>query len=70
MTHGFDKVALAPGETKTLTFSLPVTEIAYYNPANEKWEIEHMSYELYVGGSSKQEDLLTSSFEVAASIVE
>lgn len=70
LLRGFDKVALVPGETKMVTFSLPVAEIAYYNPANEKWEIEHMSYELYVGGSSKQEDLLMSSFEVVESTLE
>ena len=32
----FDKISLKPGETKTVTFTLPVSELAYSGPAGEK----------------------------------
>jgi len=32
----FDKISLKPGETKTVTFTLPVSELAYSGPTGEK----------------------------------
>ena len=64
LLRDFDKVALQPGETRTVTFDVPVKELAWYNPQDSEWQTETMSYEVYVGGSSAQEDLLTAMFTV------
>lgn len=64
LLRDFDKVALQPGETRTVTLDVPVKELAWYNPDDRKWQTETMSYEVYVGGSSAKEDLLTETFVV------
>ena len=37
---GFSKVALEPGETKTLTFTLPFRAFSYYHPGHGRWMTE------------------------------
>ncbi len=64
LLRGFEKIHLNPGEVKRVHFSLPVNELAWYNPESKSWEIEEMEYELYVGSSSVKEDLLISNFIV------
>jgi beta-glucosidase len=64
LLRAFDKVALAPGETKTVPLSVEVKELAWYNPDAGAWEIEHMTYGVLVGPSSRTADLLTTTFTV------
>ena len=64
LLRDFDKVALRPGETRTVSLEVPVAELAWYNPDASEWQIETMSYEVYVGGSSAEKDLLTGVFTV------
>ncbi len=49
----FDKVALAPGETKTVAFALDQDALAYYDPAQARWVAEAGEFELLVGSSSR-----------------
>lgn len=63
---GFTRVALEPGETKTVTFALPASELAFWDEAAAKWEIEKTEYQVMVGPSSRPEDLkLAAGFRVA-----
>jgi beta-glucosidase len=63
---GFGKLALSPGETKTLTLEVKAEDLAYYNMNNKGWEIEEIEYRVMVGPSSRPEDLaLVDSFGVA-----
>jgi beta-glucosidase len=64
LLRDFDKVALQPGETTTVSLEVPVAELAWYNPDASEWQTEVMSYEVYVGGSSAEKDLLTAVFAV------
>jgi beta-glucosidase len=64
LLRDFDKVALQPGETRTVTLDVPVKELAWYNPEDREWQTEAMPYEVYVGGSSAMEDLMTETFNV------
>ena len=57
-------VALQAGETATVAFDLPASELAWYNDKEREWQIESMSYEVYVGGSSANEDLLKEAFSI------
>ncbi|HRE29807.1 MAG TPA: fibronectin type III-like domain-contianing protein, partial [Anaerolineales bacterium] len=49
---GFAKVALAPGETKTVSITLDFRAFAYYHPAHKQWVTENGVFELLVGASA------------------
>ncbi len=50
---GFNKVELAPGEVKTVTFKLDRRAFAYFNDNINKWAVEPGSFEIRVGSSSR-----------------
>ena len=49
--RGFDKVSLAPGESKTVSFSLPAYELAFVG-TDGKWRLEEGDFRIEVGGQS------------------
>lgn len=49
---GFAKVALEPGEKKTVLFELKHRDFAYYNSTHKKWHVETGWFEILIGGSS------------------
>lgn len=49
----FQKVALAPGETKTLNFTLDERAFAFYDPYQAKWVVEPGAFSILVGASSQ-----------------
>lgn len=51
--RGFEKVALQPGETKTVTFSLDYRSFAYYNETAHDWFVESGVYHICLGTSSR-----------------
>lgn len=59
----FMRVSLQPGETKTLTFTLPAHKLAYYNEDME-WTVEPGEFEIMIGSSSADEDLSKKTFLV------
>ncbi|RZK92379.1 MAG: glycosyl hydrolase, partial [Hymenobacter sp.] len=48
----FDKVALKPGETKTVTMQLPATAFQFYDEAKKQWVLEPGQFEVLVGSAS------------------
>lgn len=62
LLKGFQKVCIDPGKKEQVTISVPYRELALYNPESASWEIEKMKYNLYVGPSSRKEDLLKAEF--------
>jgi beta-glucosidase len=50
---GFAKVALEPGETKTVTLALDRISLAYYDDLAHEWVAEAGEFELLVGASSQ-----------------
>jgi beta-glucosidase len=50
----FAKVALEPGESKTVTFSLDEQALSYYDPAVKRWVAEPGEFEVLVGSSSRE----------------
>ena len=64
LLRAFDKIAIKPGETRRIEMQVPVDQLAWFNPDTGSWEIETMEYEVYVGGSSNQNDLLQGTFKV------
>lgn len=51
--RGFDKVELAPGETKTVTFKLDKRAFAYYSVRIHDWYVETGAFDIMVGASSR-----------------
>ncbi|NLG85286.1 MAG: hypothetical protein GX493_11930 [Firmicutes bacterium] len=49
----FAKVALAPGESKTVEFALDERAFAFYHPHRGGWTVEPGEFELLVGSSSR-----------------
>ncbi len=50
---GFEKVALMPGETKTVSFTLNKRAFAYWNAELHEWHVESGEFELLIGKSSR-----------------
>lgn len=59
--RGFKRVALKSGECKEITIECPVDRLTWYNPETNKMELEHMEYEVYIGTSSDNNDLIKGS---------
>ena len=49
---GFAKVALQPGETKTVSIPLDFRSFAYYHPAYRQWITEDGQFDILVGASA------------------
>jgi beta-glucosidase len=62
---GFTKAILNPGEIKTINLNLKAKDLAYYNVDGKEWVVEKIDYIIYVGSSSRKEDLLTVSFKIS-----
>ena len=56
----FAKVDLAPGETKTVTFTLDKQAFAYYNTVIHDWHVETGEFIIMIGKSSRQIELEAS----------
>ena len=60
---GFSKIALEPGETKTVTFSIDPEKLMYFDDEKHEWVLEDGKFTAYVGSAS--DDIRTQvSFEV------
>jgi beta-glucosidase len=63
--RAFQRVSLAAGETKTVTLKVPVSDLAYFDVAADRFVVEPIEYVAQVGSSSR--DLpLEAHFRVAA----
>jgi beta-glucosidase len=50
---GFQRVTLIPGETRTLHFTIPFSDLHYWDPQTRTWILEPATFDLWVGGDSK-----------------
>lgn len=50
---GFEKVELAPGETKNVTFTLDKRAFAYWNTQLHDWHVETGEFRILIGKSSR-----------------
>lgn len=49
---GFERVVLAPGEKKTVRFTLGKTELTYWSSAHKGWIQDPATFDVWVGGDS------------------
>jgi beta-glucosidase len=59
---GFERVALAAGEKKTIRFSLGPEELKFWSPQAKAWVVEPEEFDVWVGGDSRAS--LHSEFRV------
>ena len=64
LLRGFRRVTLAPGEEKQVEITCPVEKLKYYDTKSASFRLEHMEYEMYIGTSSAEEDLLKGSIQL------
>lgn len=55
--RGFEKVYLNAGDSENVTVRIPVKDLKYWNNNTKSWELEHTNYNIYIGSSSKADDL-------------
>lgn len=58
LLRGFERVTLEPGKKSIVTISSPIEKLKWFNPETDKWELENMDYEIYIGTSSSKGDLI------------
>lgn len=63
LLRGFQRVSLAPGESRVVKLVCPVEKLRYFDEARG-WVLEHMEYPLYIGPSADPETLLHGAVEV------
>lgn len=49
---GFERLTLAPGEKKTVTFRLGKDELRYWSAASRKWVLDPEQFDVWAGGDS------------------
>jgi len=64
LLKGFERVSLEPGESKRIAITCPYDKIRYYDTETGTWQLEKMEYQVYMGSSSDERDLIKSSFQV------
>jgi beta-glucosidase len=60
---GFTKVALNPGETRTVQFHLSPRDLCYYDVDGRQWKADPGQYKIEIGASSR-DIRLTASFQL------
>ncbi|MDC7127076.1 MAG: glycoside hydrolase family 3 C-terminal domain-containing protein [Spirochaetales bacterium] len=55
---GFTRVSLTPGEQKRISISCPIEKLSWFNSETGKMEIESIDYDVFIGTSSDEKDLL------------
>ena len=53
LLQGFQRVSLAPGESRELTFTLDESNVRYWNSGERGWVIDPGTFDLWLGNSAK-----------------
>jgi beta-glucosidase len=64
---GFEKVALKPGETRTVTFTLGKRAFAYWNVQISDWHVETGAFDIQICASSR-DVLLSREVQVESTV--
>jgi beta-glucosidase len=56
--RGFQRLSLEPGQSSQVTLHTGADTLNWYNEAIDGWQSETLPHELYIGTSSRQQDLL------------
>jgi beta-glucosidase len=62
--RGFERVSVKAGQTIVVSMTLGPEELAYYDISSGDYTVEPGRYEIMVGSSSAEKDLLTAELLV------
>jgi beta-glucosidase len=66
---GFSKVSLAPGQSRTVRFTLTGHDLSYWDDAADGWVVPAGRFQVYVGDSSALAGLpLRAAFTVTQTL--
>lgn len=65
LLKGFCRVSLKPGETKRVDIDCPLEELQWYDPEDRCFKLEKMKYDVYIGSSSDNNDLIKGTLDLA-----
>lgn len=57
--RGFERLTLAPGESREVVFTLDLERLGYYEPESLTWTLEPGDVDIMVGSNSRDTQLLT-----------
>lgn len=60
LLRGFQRVSLEPGASTRVSLSTGVDTLRWYDESSSGWQVEDLPHELYVGTSSRVQDLVSA----------
>jgi beta-glucosidase len=61
--RGFERVNVKAGESKRVTLFCPKDELQWYDANHLTWRLDNMEYQVYIGSSSGNRDLIKGSVQ-------
>jgi beta-glucosidase len=61
--RGFERVNVKAGESKRVTLFCPKDELQWYDANHLTWRLDNMEYQVYIGSSSSNRDLIKGSVQ-------
>jgi len=61
LLRGFERVSLAPGQTRTARFEIPLEDLQFWDEAAREWRLEPGEHRVFAGGASSDEHLLKTT---------
>jgi len=58
LLKGFSKIELNANQSERVTIHIPLDELRYYDVTSREWILEKGKYQIYVGSSSRNSDLV------------
>ncbi|AIQ67309.1 beta-glucosidase [Paenibacillus graminis] len=56
--RGFKRITLKPGQKEKVEIACPIEKIKWFNPVANDWELEEIAYDVFIGNSSAEKDLI------------
>lgn len=64
--RAFQRITLAPGESRTVHFTLKGVDLSFWSPTTHRWATEQSTYDVWLGGSSAAKD--HAEFDVTSTV--
>lgn len=64
LLRGFRRVSVPAGGSAAVTISCPIEKLGFYNEQTARFEVEDMVYDLFIGSSSDEADLLRGELRI------
>lgn len=62
--RGFKRVTLKPGQKEKVEIACPIEKIKWFNPDTNAWELEEIAYDVFIGSSSAEKDLIKGTIRL------